>query len=76
MRTIAITLAVMGVMTMHQAHSEIIPTQHTITAAYLWCAMVALATLAYAIRAHASRVGGLTFLRLGRLQLSFCITRN
>lgn len=76
MRTIAITLTVMGVMTVRQAHSEVIPSQHTITAAYLWCAMVVLATLAYAIRAHASRVGGLTFIRLGRLCLSFCITRN
>jgi len=36
----------------------------------------AIGTLASALSAYARRVGGLTFVKLGRLSFSFCITKQ
>ncbi len=55
---------------------DIIPTQETIQLAYVSAGALILATLAWAMRAHCRKVGGLTFLRVGRLSLSFCITKE
>lgn len=38
--------------------------------------MAETAGITPAIRMAIKRVGGLTFVRLGRLSLSFCLTRN
>lgn len=55
-----------------QASQDIIPTPETVQALYAWSAGVAGAALFLALETR--KVGGLTFLRLGRLQVSFCFT--
>lgn len=59
-----------------QAGREIIPSADTIRALQLTGACGLSALLADLIRSYAFKVGGLTFVRLGRLSFSFCITRH
>lgn len=75
-RLLAISIVGYGVGSLAIAHQDIIPEPATVkgllTAAGLGVALV----LAWVVRAHARRIGGLTFVRLGRLSFSYCITRR
>ncbi len=72
MKTALFLLA--GAVLLAQASSDIIPTSDTALALELWAIGLVAGALYLAIEGYARKVGGITFLRLGRLQLSFCVT--
>lgn len=75
-RSIALVSALAFCAALITAGREIIPSPGTVSALYQSAGLAACAMLAELVRAYAFKVGGLTFLRLGRLSLSFCITRH
>jgi len=77
MRTIGIAASACGLALMvYVACLEIIPAQETVNAAMAYAGLMVAFALAYGVQGYCRKVGGLTFLRLGRLSLSFCITKE
>lgn len=59
-----------------QASTEIIPDPATVQALTAWSIGAVLGVVFLALEGYARKLGGLTFIRLGRLQFSFCITKG
>lgn len=64
------------VLVTHVASLEIIPEPETMMTAMLYASAMVAFALASVMRASWRKVGGLTFARIGRLSLSFCITKE
>lgn len=73
--TLAFASAFYAARAIQVAGQEIIPTPETANAALASCAALALCVMAMVVRTYCRKVGGLTFVRLGRFQFSFCITK-
>lgn len=74
--SLTVVFQVVFMVALARATYEIIPSAETVRLAYVGAYGVIAGALGLVIRAYAFKVGGLTFMRLGRLSLSFCITRQ
>lgn len=75
LETLALASAFYAASAIQVAGQEIIPTPETTNAALASCTALAFCVMAMAMRTYCRKVGGLTFMRLGRFQFSFCITK-
>lgn len=54
---------------------EYIPTQEQVNVIYASCICASLSFLLAVIHAYCRKIGGITFARFGKLQVSYCITK-
>lgn len=72
---VSAALIYLGASLLGKASDDIIPTPETVQAIYIWVALVGLVAIFLGVQSYARKIGGLTFLRLGRVQMSFCVTK-